>query len=266
MLQDSHDEDDLDIEDDNMLLDPPDPVDLLIAHTEDPTTQPRALDFVRVKIRGLKQENKKLKERVADLEQTLSIVQTAQEWTVGKGMTLEQQEKMKEIKALLEQAKRAREELQNFSGASKQSLYEKLRQCKNILKRERDEKREMRERLAHAFHHARTIQGEHRKIVQSRDQERIGWQDRVREIKERHHRELLRLQGDQAAQASDRQDQLSQFGEQVMSELSALHQHLKEVRQETVDAVLVEEDGNEEFDFNAKLADDMPASPPLHGI
>merc|ERR1712183_1073153 len=98
-----------------------------------------------------------------------------------------------------------------------------------------------------------------RRIVQGRDQERVGWQDRVREIKERHHRELLRLQGDQAALASDRQDQLSTFGEQVMSELSALHQHLKEVRQETVDTVLVEDDGNEEFDYNAKLAGDMSA-------
>jgi hypothetical protein len=243
------DEDDLEFEDDGMLLDPPDPVDLLIAHTEEATHQPRAMDFVRIKVQGLKQENKKLKERVADLEQTLSIVQTAQEWTVGKGMTAEQQEKMKEIKSFLEQAKRAREELQNFSGVTKQSLYEKLRQCKNMLKREREEKREMRERLAHAFHHARTIQDDHRRMSQARDQERIGWQDRVRDVKERHHRELLRLQGDQAAQASDRQDQLSQFGEQVMSELSALHQHLKEVKAETVDTVLAE-DGNEDIDYD----------------
>ena len=129
-------------DDDAMLLDPPDPVDLLIAHThadeavnlgarphtsaEDwqqirvPTLAfrcdvlGRPLDFVRAKVSELKKENKKLKDRrpsvlaasvaachfsdgeahsfiaylhgrVADLEQTLSIVQTAQEWTLGKG-------------------------------------------------------------------------------------------------------------------------------------------------------------------------------------
>merc|ERR1719387_2207050 len=100
----------------------------------------RTLDFVRVKFKTMKSENKRLRDRVADLEQTLSIVQTAQEWTMGKGMTQEQAEKMREIKSLLEQAKQARVDMQNFSQNSKASMYEKLRACKVALRREREEK------------------------------------------------------------------------------------------------------------------------------
>eukprot|EP00913_Durusdinium_trenchii_P016881 g15871.t1 len=134
--------------DDTMLLDPPDPVDLLIAHThadQAVNLGARPLDFVRAKMSELKKENSKLKSRVADLEQTLSIVQTAQEWTMGKGMTQEQAARMQEIKALLEQAKKAREEMQNFSSASRAALYEKLRTCKAMLRRERQEKLEMKD-------------------------------------------------------------------------------------------------------------------------
>merc|ERR1719277_866597 len=119
-----------------------------------------------------------------DLEQTLSIVQTAQEWTMGKGMTPEQAEKMREIKLLLEQAKKAREDIQNFSGASKNSLYEKLRQCKNALKREREEKREMKERLVQCFHHARVIQESHKREVQKRQEEHRLWERRLAQVKE----------------------------------------------------------------------------------
>eukprot|EP00932_Pfiesteria_piscicida_P017833 SRR837773.4711.p4 GENE.SRR837773.4711~~SRR837773.4711.p4 ORF type:complete len:166 (+),score=34.23 SRR837773.4711:44-499(+) len=91
---------------DGMLLDPPDPLDLLIAHTESGVmAKSRPLDFVRAKFQDLKTENKRLRDRVADLEQTLSIVQTAQEWS-SRGMTHEQKEKVKEIRVLLEQAKK----------------------------------------------------------------------------------------------------------------------------------------------------------------
>merc|ERR1719230_879571 len=218
-----------------------DPVDVLLAMTEDPTKgKARSLDFVRAKFKTLKSENKRLRDRVADLEQTLSIVQTAQEWTVGKGMTPEQAEKMKEIKALLEQAKRAREEIQNFSGASRAALYEKLRACKNALRREKEKNAEMKERLLHAFDHAKAIREQHQRLAQQRTDEQEKWQEVVREMKQRHLRELRRLQGDSAAMESDRHDQLSHFGEQVIGELSALQQHLKEVRQETVDSVVLE--------------------------
>merc|ERR1711904_611594 len=108
------------------------------------------LDFVRQKFKTVKSENRRLRERVADLEQTLSIVQTAQEWTTGKGMTQEQAEKMREIKLLLEQAKQARVDMHNFSQNSKAAMYEKLRATKVSLRKEREEKGEMKERLLHA--------------------------------------------------------------------------------------------------------------------
>jgi len=232
--------DDDEIED-TMCLEPPDPLDVLLAYTEDKVlSKPRPLDFVRAKLQALRKENKALKDRVADLEQTLTIVQTAQEWTVGKGMTQEQKDKMKEIQALLEQARRAREELQNFSGASRQGMYEKLRAAKGQLKREKQEKLEMRDRLVHMFDHARTIKEQHRKLADQRLEEQERWSDFVRDMRERHHRELRRLKGEGAVMEADRQDQLSHFGEQVLDGLNALQQHLHDVRHSTVDTVIVE--------------------------
>mmetsp|Transcript_126925 Transcript_126925/g.406429 ORF Transcript_126925/g.406429 Transcript_126925/m.406429 type:complete len:280 (-) Transcript_126925:149-988(-) len=224
-----------------MLLDPPDPLDLLIAHTESGVmSKSRPLDFVRAKFQEVKAENRRLKERVADLEQTLSIVQTAQEWTIGRGMTQEQKDKMKEIRGLLEQAKKAREDIQSFSGASRQAMYEKLRDTKAALKRERQEKQEMKDRLLHAFDHARAIKDQHRRLSQQRINEQEKWQDIVRDTKERHRRELRRLQGDGAVMEADRQDQLSYFGEQVIDGLNALQQHIGGLKQETVDSVIFE--------------------------
>jgi len=249
-------------EDESMFLDPPDPVDLLIAHTEEGVAnKPRPLDFVREKMTNLKKENKRLKERVMDLEQTLSIVQTAQEWTV-KGMTVEQADKMREIKSLLEKAKKAKEETKNFSGASKECMFEKLRQTKNQLGKERQAKSEMKERLVHAFHTARNLQGAHKSVTEERDQERAAWQAKVRDMKERHRRELRRLQGDAAAQESDRHDQLSMFGEQVMSDLTELQSHLKEVRQETVDSVIAE--GIDEDEDGGGYVPGQIQEPPAH--
>lgn len=234
--------------DDGMLLDPPDPVDLLIAHThadEAANMGSRPLDFVRAKFSELKKENKRLKDKVSDLEQTLSIVQTAQEWTMGKGMTQEQAMRMQEIKGLLEQAKKAKEDMRQFSSASRAALYEKLRACKAALRREKQEKQEMKDRLMHAFDHARAHRDSHRKLARQREEEHDRWQQALKEIKDRHKLELRRLHGDPAAMASDRRDQLSHFGEQVMGDLSALQQHLKGVRQETVDSVILEGDDEE---------------------
>lgn len=231
--------------DDGMLLDPPDPVDLLIAHThadEAVGQGSRPLDFVRAKFAEMKKENKKLKDRVADLEQTLSIVQTAQEWTLGKGMTQEQAMRMQEIKGLLEQAKKAKEEMNSFSSASRAALYEKLRTVKAQLRRERQEKAEMKDRLMHAFDHARAHRDAHRKLSQQRQEESDRWQQAINQMKERHRIELRRLHGDPAAMQSDRHDQLSYFGEQVIGDLSALQQHLKGVRESTVGNVILEED------------------------
>merc|ERR1712048_1216114 len=103
--------------------------------------------------------------------------------------------------------------------------------------------------------HARAIKEEHQRLAQQRKEEQERWQDLIRDMKERHRRELRRLQGDAAVMESDRQDQLSHFGEQVIGELTALQQHLHDVRQETVDAVIMEGD---EFDETYPGAADAP--------
>jgi len=87
-------------------------------------------------------------------------------------------------------------------------------------------------------------------------------------MKDRHKRKLLRLQGDPGAQEADRHDNLKDFGEQVMGDLSALQQHLKEIRSETIDNVVME--GDEYFEENPDGAggegdpdaDVPPAVPP----
>lgn len=246
-----------DEEEDGMLLEPPDPMDLLIASTEAETAgrKQRPLDFVRAKMADLKRENKQLKARITDLEQTLSIVQTAQEWTL-QGMTQEQVDKMNDIKNLLEQGKKAREELQNFSGASRATLYERLRSAKLALKKEREDKRVMKERLVQAFDHAKRIKEQHRRLQDKHQDDHQKFQDLLRDSRDRHRRELLRLRGDGAVAESDRHEQLSRFGENVMHDLSRLQQHLQEVRKETVDRVAVPEDGEE--DITGGLPSDSP--------
>jgi len=220
------------------MLEEVDPVDLLLASKEPDKSRP--FDFVRAKFLDIKRENRRLRERVASLEQTLSIVQTSQEWVLGKGMTQEQAEKMKEIRSLLEQAKRAREDVQNFSTVSKPALFEKLRACKAQLQKERDEKREMKERLVHAFDRARVIKEHHQQLIESQEGERKQWQELLRITKEKNRRAIARLHGDGALAGQDRQEIFSQFGEQVMQDITALQQHLKDVRRETVDDIMLE--------------------------
>merc|ERR1719456_851230 len=79
----------------------------------------RTLDFVRARFDTLKEERRSLQERMANLEHTLSIVQTAQTWSQGNVMSAEQAEKVKEVTALLQQAKDARQEAMNFSKVGK---------------------------------------------------------------------------------------------------------------------------------------------------
>merc|ERR1719487_399725 len=146
---------------------------------------------------------------------------------------------------LLHQAKLARQEAMNFSKVGKGVLYEKLRTYKNMLRRERQEKREMKERLVNAFEHARIIKEQNKRLLEKQRREREGWQQLIRNIKEKQRAELQKLKdelGSQSASKLDRMRQLSQFGERVMRELGALQEHLQEVRQETVDNVLLEDD------------------------
>lgn len=239
----------------------PDPIDGLLASRGRPDVAgmmpPRVLDFVRTKFRKLKEENKALQERVTDLEHTLSIVQTAQTWSQGNMMSPEQAAKVQEVTALLQQAKLARQEAMNFSKVGKGVLYEKLRSCKNALRRERQEKREMKERLVHAFEHARIIKEQNDRMKEKVRRERDGWQQLIRDIKEKQRAEIQRLKdelGTQHGAKMDRMRQLSQFGERVMKELGALQEHLTEVRQETVDNVLPGEDDDDDLlDFGSPL-------------
>jgi len=232
-----------------------DPVDILLAMTEDPTGgKARPLDFVRAKFKTLKSENKRLSARVQELEQTLSIVQTAQEWTMGKGMTQEQAEKMREIKQLLEQAKQARADMQAFSANSKAAMYEKLRAAKVTLRREREEKREMKERLLHAFDRARVIKEQHEQQQQQQEKERLEWQTQVQTLKDQHKRAILRLQGEGAVMQADKQEQYAYFGEQVAQDLFSLQQHMRTLRGKTVDSIMIDEE-------EAPLVDDAPEEP-----
>lgn len=253
----THDEEE---DDGEMLLDPPDPVDLLLAHSKQGLGGgPRPLDFVREKLRDLKSENATLRARVQDLEQTLSIVQTAQEWSVGKGMSQEQVDKMNEIKLLLEQAKRAKEEIATFSSSSRQNLYEKLRSCKVALKREREEKKEMDRRLRHAFEHSKEMKEKMMRVEQQRENERVEWQEALRALKEKHLKEMRRFAGgDGAASSVERSEQAMQFNEQVIGELTALHQQIQGVKQETVDSVAMGDSVFESIDSHEK-SQDAPA-------
>merc|ERR1719473_1912732 len=156
----------------------------------------RPLDFVRSRFKKLKEENKDLQNQVEDLKHTLAIVQTAQQWSQGNLMSQDQAQKVKEMTMLLQQAKAARDDAANFSKVGKAAMYEKVRQYKTALKKEREEKREMKERLTNAFEHARVIKEENKKLAEKQKREREGWQEFVREMKDRHRKEMAKLQGD----------------------------------------------------------------------
>merc|ERR1719473_2481041 len=156
----------------------------------------RPMDFVRLRFKKLKEENKDLKNQVADLKHTLAIVQTAQQWSQGNLMSQDQAQKVKEMTMLLQQAKAARDDAANFSKVGKAALYEKLRTYKNALRKEREEKREMKERLANAFEHARVIKEENKKLAEKQRREREGWQEMIRVMKDKQRKELAKLQGE----------------------------------------------------------------------
>merc|ERR1719473_764428 len=86
-------------------------------------------------------------------------------------------------------------------------------------------------------------------MLEKQKRERDGWQQLIRNIKEKQRVELNQLKKDLGSQNMakvDRMRQLSQFGERVMRELGALQEHLQEVRQETIDKVVLADD--EEFE------------------
>eukprot|EP00747_Dinoflagellata_sp_TGD_P162330 gnl/TRDRNA2_/TRDRNA2_179800_c0_seq1.p1 gnl/TRDRNA2_/TRDRNA2_179800_c0~~gnl/TRDRNA2_/TRDRNA2_179800_c0_seq1.p1 ORF type:complete len:266 (-),score=85.70 gnl/TRDRNA2_/TRDRNA2_179800_c0_seq1:67-864(-) len=234
---------------------PTDPMDLLLASTEpDPSAKPRILDFVRVKMKELRAENAQLKERIVDLEQTLQIVQSAQAWALEKELTEEQARKFQDIQALLTQAKRAKEEMANFTTAGRTALYEKLRFAKNALKKEKEEKREMKERLIQALDHMRQLKAANARVQEKQAAETRYWQDVIQNLKEKHKRQLTKLQGAEGAEYAQRDQMMSTFGEAMMDELSQLQRHVAEVKTETVDKVLLE--GDEEIDMQGAFDPD----------
>ncbi|CAD7968642.1 unnamed protein product [Amoebophrya sp. A25] len=215
-----------------------DAIDKLLGNGEN--RQPRLLDFVRRKFRGLMQEKKELQERVKDLEHTVDIIQTAQAWTLGNQMSHAQAQKVKEVTSLLLQAKKARQDALNFSKVGKAALFEKLRVYKNQLNREKAEKKEMRDRLIQAFEQARIIKDKNAKIEEKRKKEREIWQQMIRQMRDKHYREFDKLKkelGEHDVQKQERMHQLGNFGEKVMEELQNLQEHLSFVKAETIENV-----------------------------
>jgi hypothetical protein len=224
---------------------PLDPIDQLQAGAAAPGREGALMDFVRQKVNTLSKENKELHARVADLESTLAIVQTAQKWSEENTMTPEQAAKVKEVTALLMEARTARQEALNFSKVGKGALYEQIRQLKTTLKKERGEKKEMKQRLANAFQHSKQIKDEHVRLVAKQEQERQGWRKLIRKVQDRHRDEIGQLQqavGSQAEQAQQRMKQVNQFGERVMKELTQLQDHLHGVKEDTMAGVLSDEE------------------------
>merc|ERR1712194_922901 len=128
----------------------------------------------------------------------------------------------------------------NFSKIGKGALFEKLRVYRNMLQKERQEKKEMRDRLAQAFEQARFIKEKNRQFEEKRRMEREVWQQLIRQMRDKHYREFEKLKqelGDYDVQKHERMRQLGNFGETVMKELQLLQEHLNYVKQETVDNV-----------------------------
>merc|ERR1719408_220732 len=128
---------------------PLDPIDHLRASAQfPPTGDGKIMDFIRKKVNTLTAENADLMQRIADVEATLAVVQTAQQWSEENFMSAEQAAKVKEVTNLILEARQAREEALTFSKVGKGALVEQIRQYKTELKKERQSKREMKQRLS----------------------------------------------------------------------------------------------------------------------
>mmetsp|Transcript_537 Transcript_537/g.860 ORF Transcript_537/g.860 Transcript_537/m.860 type:complete len:185 (-) Transcript_537:116-670(-) len=155
-------------------------------------------------------------------------------------MSDDQAMKLEQVTQLLMQAKQAREEAAGFTKAGAGALQDQVRSLKEVLKKERTENREMKERLSHAYEAASAIRDHHKKLTEKHTREREGWQNLVRQMKDRHEddMETLRRQMNETSAAStDRIKQMNQFGSKVMKELSTLQSHLQEVNAETQESI-----------------------------
>ena len=137
----------------------------------------RPLDFIRERMAELKHRNFELENRCADLEHTLSIVQTAQSWSRGNAMTSDQAQKLFDVTRLLMQVTKAKKEALSFSQAGKGQLNEKIVHYKHVAKQERSEKKEMRERLQLAFRQSNEMRKKYASLKHKYETEQEGWKD-----------------------------------------------------------------------------------------
>merc|ERR550514_2241014 len=168
-------------------------------------------------------------------------------------MSSEQAAKVKEVTALLMEAKAARAEALNFSKVGKGALYEQIRQHKLLLRKERQEKREMKQRLINAFEHSKKIKDQHQHLLDKVEKERLGWRRLIRKVQDRHREEIALLQvkvGSQSEAAQERMRQVNEFGERVMQELTSLQDHLQGVKEDAGGGLMGEH------------SDEDPNSPP----
>lgn len=153
-------------------------------------------------------------------------------------MTPEQAAKVKEVTALIMEARTARQEAMNFSKVGKGGLVEELKFTKMELKKERREKKEMKQRLQSAFAHSKNLKESHAGNVERHKIEREGWRKLLRKMQDRHADEVLALKeavNTQTVTAQQRMVQVNEFGERVMKELTMLQEQLHGKEAETKD-------------------------------
>jgi hypothetical protein len=230
-----------------------DPIDHLRASAKfGPTGDGKIMDFIRKKVNTLSAENKDLKQRIADVEATLSVVQTAQQWSEENFMSAEQAAKVKEVTNLILEARQAREEALTFSKVGKGALAEQIRQYKTELKKERQSKREMKQRLLHAFNQARVLKEEHAAFLEKQQEERLGRDKLLHKVRERHRAEMEQLEravAKQTEKTQKRMEQVTSFGERVMADLNELQEQMRIVREEQYEPLTEEDDDDDQGGF-----------------
>merc|ERR1712146_849129 len=117
---------------------------------------------------------------------------------------------------------------------------------KLLLKKERTEKREMKQRLVNAFEHSKKIKDQHQHLLDKVEKERLGWKRLIRKVQDRHREEIAFLQvkvGSQSEAAQERMRQVNEFGERVMAELTSLQDHLHGVKEDATAGELSDDEG-----------------------
>merc|ERR1711937_497616 len=103
------------------------------------------------------------------------------------------------------------------------------------LKKERQSKREMKQRLLNAFNQARVLKEEHASFLEKQQEERLGRDKLLQKVRERHRAEMEQLEravSKQTEQTQKRMEQVTSFGERVMADLNELQEQMRIVREE----------------------------------